>query len=437
MTGIATEVLIILLLLVANGIFAMSEIAVVTARKSRLQALAEAGDAGARRALELAEAPNRFLSTIQIGITGIGILAGAFGGATLARSLADWLSGVPAAAPYADALGLGLVVVSITYVTLVIGELVPKRIALHAPERIAADVAGPMRVLSIVGSPLVKVLTVSTDAVLRLLRLGDREEVPVTDEEIVVLLEQGTRAGVFDRAEQDLVERVFWLGDQQVGTLMTPRHRIAWLDLRDPPERHREAMKDDPQNRYILCDGGLDQVVGMVPSKELWAASLRGEPLDLRAALREPLSVPRNARALRVLEAFRESGVHLALVVDEYGAVAGLVTLTDLVEEIVGELAAMEGEPSGAVQREDGSWLMDASLPMKDVKKILGIARRPQGEEGEYDTLGGFVMTRLGKVPAPAEHFEWGGLRFEVVDMDGKRIDKVLVSAAADGPGKG
>jgi putative hemolysin len=427
MTGIATELLIILLLLLVNGVFAMSEIAVVTARRSQLQARAEEGDVGARRALELAESPNRFLSTVQIGISAVGVLAGAFGGATVARTLADWLAGFPRLAPYADALGLALVVLGITYLALVIGELVPKRLALHSPERIASAVAGPMRTLSVIGAPLVELLSVSTEAVLRLLRVREPEEAPVTDEEIVVLLKQGTRAGVFDRAEQDLVERVFWLGDQEVSSLMTQRHRIAWLDLKDPSERHRQMMQENPQNRYILCEGGLDNVVGMVATKDLWAASLRGEALDLRASAREPLCVPRNARALRVLEMFRDTGVHLALVVDEYGHVKGLVTLTDLVEEIVGELAAMEGAPAGAVQREDGSWLMDGSLAMADAKRVLGIERRPAGEEGAYTTLGGFVLTRMGRVPQPADHFEWSGLRFEVVDMDGRRVDKVLV----------
>jgi putative hemolysin len=431
MPGISLEILIILLLLLANGVFAMSEIAVVTARKSRLRAQADAGDVRARRALELAESPNRFLSTVQIGISGVGVLAGAFGGATVATSLAAWLGDFPRLAPYTDGLALGLVVVTITYVSLVIGELVPKRLALHSPERIASAVAGPMRTLSIAGAPLVKLLSVSTDAVLGLFRLKAAEEPSVTDEEIFILLKQGTRDGVFDQAEQDLVERVFWLGDQQVQTVMTPRHLIQWLDLREPPERHREQMMASPQNRYILGDGSLDRVAGMAALKDLWAASLRGEPLDLQGVMRQPLCVPRNASALRVLEMFRETGVHLALVVDEYGATEGLVTLTDLVEEIVGELAAMEGPVSGAVQRADGSWLMDASLSMKDAKRLLGIARRPDGEDGAYATLGGFVMTRFGRVPAPAEHFEFQGLRFEVVDMDGRRVDKVLVSAAS------
>ena len=435
MSRVGTEVVVIALLLLANGVFAMAELAVVSSRKTRLQQRAEAGDAGARRALELAKAPNRFLSTVQVGITLIGIFAGAFGGATLTRELAGVVARWPALAPYAHGIALVLVVLTITYFSLVIGELVPKRIALNAPERIAAAVAGPMHALSIASTPLVKLLSLSTEGMLRLLRVKKHDEPPVTEEEIAVLLEQGAQAGVFEEAEQDLVENVFWLGDQRVAALMTPRHRVVWLDVQDPPEEHRRVMLENPRSRYIVAEGDVDHVIGMVATKDLWTAMLRGEPADLRAHLSQPIFVPESTRALRVLETFRQTGTHLALVVDEYGGIEGLVTLTDLVEEIVGELSSLGGAATpGAVQREDGTWLVDASLAMEEVRELLELPERRAEDRGDYHTLGGFVLAQLGRIPAPADAFEADGVRYEVVDMDGKRIDKVLITPPHPGP---
>jgi putative hemolysin len=430
MGGVGTEIVLVLLLLVVNGVFAMSEIAVVSSRKARLQQRAEAGNLGARRALELAENPNRFLSTVQVGITMVGVLAGAFGGATIAAPFAEYLRGYAALAPYAEAVALGVVVLAITYLSLIVGELVPKRIGLNHPERIAAAVAGPMNVLSRFSSPLVSLLTVSTELVLRLLRIRRAQEPPVTEAEIAMLMEQGTQAGVFEEAEQDIVERVFWLGDQRVASLMTPRRKVVWLDADAPPEANREIMSRHRFSRFLVCEETLDRVAGMVEVKDLWARSLAGEPVDdLRTVLRRPLFVPESTRALRVLELFRESGTHLALVVDEYGGIEGLVTLNDVLEEIVGELA-VAGAPAdaGVVRRDDGSWLVDGALQMEEFREALGLPERREEDREEFRTVGGFVLTHLGRVPSAGDRFDAGGLQVEVVDMDGHRVDKVLVT---------
>ncbi|HEX7238634.1 MAG TPA: hemolysin family protein [Longimicrobiaceae bacterium] len=425
MGGIGGEVLLIVVLLVLNGVFAMSEISVVSARRARLQQRADSGDAGARHALELAEDPTRFLSTVQIGITLVGILAGAFGGATVAAKISAALEGRPVVGPYAHGIGLGVVVLAITYLSLVVGELVPKRIGLNSPERIASLVAGPMQVLSRVAAPLVWLLMASTEGLVRLLGVRRTDEPPVTEAEIAVLMEQGTQAGVFEAAEQDLVERVFWMGDQRVGSLMTPRLQVAWLDLEDPQEVSLETMARHRHSRFPVCEGTLDRVVGMVEVKDLWAETLLGRPVDLRAALGEPLFVPESTRALRVLEMFRDTGARMAVVVDEYGGVEGVVTLNDVLEGIAGDLG--QDEPR-AVRRDDGSWLVDGSLAMEELRENLDLPERREEERGEYRTVGGFVVTRLGRIPAPGDAFEADGFRVEVVDMDGNRVDKVLVS---------
>jgi putative hemolysin len=430
---ITFEVLVILLLLGANGLLAMSEIAVVSARKPRLQRRAEAGEPGARRALELANDPNRFLSTVQIGITTVGILAGAFGGATIAQQIAGWVAGVEPLARYAQVIGIGSVVVMITYATLVLGELAPKRFALSRPERIAARIAGPMHRLSLLATPLVRLLGASTDLVLRLLPAYGHEEPAVTEEDVRVLLEQGTRAGVFLAAEQDIVENVFWLGDQKVEAVMTPRDEIVWLDIEDSADSHLQAMLDAPRGRYIIGKGALDNVVGAVAMKDIWPATKAGAPLQLRSLAFMPLFVPQSTRALTVLEQFRKTGIHVALVHDENDRILGLVTMTDILEGLVGELAELAEDQ--VVQREDGSWLVSASVLMEDVHDLLGIPAHGRNGETRSITLGGFIIQQMGRVPGAAEYFTWEGYRIEVVDLDGPAIDKVLIAAAAAEPG--
>ncbi len=428
MSSITFEILIILVLIIANGVFSMSEMAIVSARKVRLQQLANQGDAKARVALKLAESPNNFLSTIQVGISLIGILTGAFGGATIANRLEDYVRLVPVLAPYSEPLSFGIVVLIITYLSLIIGELVPKRLALNNPEGIAAFVAIPMRALSAIASPMVHLLSASTDMVLRILGVTQSTEPQVTEEEIKILIEQGTEAGTFEEAEQDMVERVFRLGDRPVSYLMTPRPDIVWLDLDDSAEENRQKMVDSAYSRYPVCQGGLDNVLGVIPVTDLLARSFRGEPLDLTVGLRQPVFVPESTRGLKVLELFKQTITHMALVVDEYGVIQGLVTLNDIMSEIVGDVPSMDGqdEPQ-AVQREDGSWLLDGMLPVEEFLELFGMEEWESDERGSYQTLGGFVITHLGRIPAAADHFEWEGMRIEVMDMDGNRVDKVLV----------
>ena len=407
----------------------MSELAIVSVRKVRLQQLANQGDIKARIALELANAPNQFLASVQIGITLLAILSGAFAESTIARRLIPLLNLVPWLAPYSDALSSVIAILIITYLTLIIGELVPKRLALNYPERIASVVAIPMRMLANIASPVVYLLSASTDLVVRMMGIKPSTEPQVTEEEIRVLIEQGTEAGTFEEAEQDMVERVFRLGDRPVNALMTPRPDIVWLDLEDTAEENRKKMLDSCHSRFPVCQGGLDNVLGIMHVTDLLARSLSGQQLDLTVSLRQPVFVPESTRGLKILEVFKQTGIHLALVVDEYGVIQGLVTLNDIMVEIVGDVpSAGELEEPQAVQREDGSWLLDGMLPVDEFFEIFEINEIPTDHRGSYQTLGGFVITHLGRIPSAADYFEWESLRFEVMDMDGNRVDKVLVT---------
>ncbi len=423
-----TQVVLILLLIVINGLFAMAEIAVISARKTRLQQRASEGDKGALVALELADTPNRFLSTVQVGITLIGVLSGAVGGATVAGDLAALLQRVGWLQPYAAPAALGIVVVATTYLTLVIGELVPKRLALSNPERLAAIVSRPLRALATVARPAVRLLSNSTDLVLRALGVQPSTEPPVTEEELRVLLEEGTEAGIFEEAEQDMVESILLLGDRRAASLMTPRPEIVWLDPSDPPTEIHRKILDSGYSRFPVARGSLDTVVGEAQAKDLLARYLADEPFDLGAVLRRPLYVPEVMPALSVLEHFKQSGTEMALVIDEYGLVAGLVTLQDILEAIVGDIpSADEAQEPEIVQREDGSWLLDAMLPTNEVKELFDVDELPGEEQGLYQTLAGFVVAHMGRLPSVADFFVWNGLRFEVIDMDGNRVDRILV----------
>jgi putative hemolysin len=429
MSNVVFEIVVIILLIVANGLFAMSELAIVAARKSRLQDWAENGNARARSALELAQNPNQFFSTVQIGITLVGILAGAFGGRTLASELSTYLSEIPAIQPYSTTIALGTVVICITYLSVVLGELVPKRIALSHAERIATLMAGPMRLLSAISSPVVRLLTASTDAIFRLLGSPPSQEPPVTEEEIRRLIEQGTAAGVFEESEQDMIEAVIELGDKSARALMTPRTQIVWLDQSDSVEEIRSRISESGHSRFPVGRGSLDNLVGVTQAKDLLASALQGKPIDLTSSLQPPVLVPRTLTALQVLDYIKRSGSHLVLVVDEYGGIEGLLTHHDVLEAIAGDMPFGEtGTPSKAVQRADGSWLLDGMIPVDEFKEIFHLDSLPGEKQDAYQTLGGFIFTRMGRVPSVSESFEWNHLRFEIVDMDGKRIDKVLVS---------
>jgi len=374
MSPITFEILILLVLIIANGVFSMSEMAIVSARKVRLQQLANQGDAKARAALKLAESPNHFLSTVQVGISLIGILTGAFGGATIANRLAIYIKFVPLLAPYSEPISFGIAVLLITYLSLIVGELVPKRLALNNPEKIASIVAIPMQALAAIASPVVFLLSASTDLILRVLGITASTEPQVTEEEIKILIEQGTEAGTFEEAEQDMVERVFRLGDRPVSYLMTPRPDIVWLDLDDSAEENRQKMVNSAYSRYPISQGGLDNVLGVIPVTDLLARSFRGEPLDLTMGLRQPVFVPESTRGLKVLELFKQTITHMALVVDEYGVIQGLVTLNDIMSEIVGDVPSTDGQDQPqAVQREDGSWLLDGMLPVEEFLELFGM----------------------------------------------------------------
>ena len=431
--GIGTEVLLIILLALFNGLLAMSEIALVSARKVRLRKRAEAGDRGAQAALELAGSPGRLLSTVQIGISLIGILAGAFGGATLAEELAPRIAALPRLAPYSEGIAFGIVVLGITYVSLILGELAPKQLALNAPERIASLLARPLRLLSKVSSPAVSFLDGSTRLILKLLGTRPSKEPPITEEELRYLLKQGTRAGVFEEGEQEIVARVLRLGERRIGELVTPRRSMVALDVDAPPEVNRAKIEASAHFYFPVFEGMPDRVLGLLSVKDLWSKTLAGETPDLRSLLREPVYLPEGVSALRGLERLRETGSHLALVLDEYGGVEGLVTLHDVLRAIVGELPASEQAEPKALRREDGSWLLDGTLPVSELRDLLGVSSSTEDDElEEVQTLGGFVMGRIGHVPQVGDHFKWGGLRFEVVDMDDRRVDKVLVTTAAD-----
>ncbi|MDX2098460.1 MAG: hemolysin family protein [Leptolyngbyaceae cyanobacterium bins.59] len=428
MSSLAIEILIVVLLIIANGLLAMSEIAVVSSRKARLQQLANKGNNKAKAALELANSPTQFLSTVQVGISLIGILAGAFGGATLAQSASRFLKSIPLIAPYSDLFGLVSVVLLITYFQLIVGELVPKRLAMNSPENIAASIAIPMRMLAQATSPVVHLLSSSTELMLRLLGVTPSSDPEVTEEEIKVLLQQGTEAGTFEEAEQDMVERVFRLGDRRVGSLMTPRPDIVWLDVEDSLEENRQLIVESGHSRFPVCQGDLDTMLGVIHVNNLLTRMLAGQPIDLVASVQPPLFIPESTRALKILESFKQSGTHIGLVVDEYGVIQGLVTLDDILQAIIGDMPSINEEEAQAIQREDGSWLLDGMMPVDDFKEVLEIEEIPGEERGSYHTLAGFVVMHLGRIPVAADYFEWQRFRFEVMDMDGNRVDKVLVS---------
>jgi putative hemolysin len=421
--------LFILMLILANGIFAAAEIALVSAKRMRLEQRAEEGNANARIALDLSLSPNRFLSTVQIGISLVGVLSGALGGATLSGHLAPLIARVPALEPYASGIALILVVLIITYLSLVVGELIPKRLALNNPENVSIMVARPMRLLSRITSPVVSFLSKSTDLGLRLMGFRLREESPITEEELIGLLEQGTRVGVFDEAEQDIVESVFRLGDRRVASVMTPRTEMFWLDMEIPLDEFIQKAVDSQHSLIPVSKGELDNVLGILQIKDLLAERLKNEQVDLRALLRQPIFVPESIPMLRVLEEVRARGLTLAIVLDEYGGVLGIVTLVDILKALVGDIPTAEDEFEPlVVKRPDGSWLIDGLMRVDELKELLDIDILPELDRVGYQTLGGMVMTRLNEIPTTGQTFQWLGYNFEVVDMDGRRVDKVLIS---------
>lgn len=424
------EIGIVVVLLIVNGWFAMSELAVVSSRRARLEALATQGSRGARTALALSANPSRFLSATQIGITLVGILAGAYSGAKLAEPAAAWLESLGVPVDFADPLSIALVVGSITYFSLIVGELVPKHIALSNPERVASFVAGPMALVAMAASPVVTVLDLSSRLVLRLLRVDPSGDDTVTEEEIRAVLAEGTKTGIIEPEERELMAGVMRFGDRSIRAVMTPRRDVVGLDLDWERERVVEVLTGSTHSRYPVYRDTIDSVIGIVQAKDLLDASLAGRAVDIESMVRPVEVVPDTAPALDVLEILRRSPIHMVVVMDEYGSVEGIVTATDILGAIVGELAeeGEEGLEASIVRRADGSWLVDADLPVGLVADRVG-CRALDDPDRDYETLAGFVLSESKEIPSTGDVLSWRGWRFEVVDMDGRRIDKVLVVA--------
>lgn len=419
----------VLLLIIGNGLLSMAEMAIVSARKPRLQQMADEGSPAALEALNLAEDPGDFLSTVQIGITLIGILLGALSGATLSGPVAGLLVLVPGLQPFAEPLAVALVVLLTTYLSLVVGELVPKRIALNNAERIAVMVAGPMRGISFITRPAVWVLDKSSTALLGILGIKPSSDPLVTEEEVRVLIEQGTQSGVFEPIEEEIMAQVFRLSDRTVSAIMTPRTDMVWFDVADSEQEVREIILAHGHSRYPVARDDLDNMIGVVMVKDLLAKRMANEPIDLAELAQPPLFVPESMAALDVIERLRETRSHLALVIDEYGGLEGLVTFTDVMRAILGDLPDNRGNSESPVTaRDDGSWLVDGMYAVDEFKDTFSIRELPDEDDAGYQTLGGMIMSMLGRVPAPGSKVRVAGYNLEVMDMDGRRVDKVLVS---------
>lgn len=421
------EFVAIIALILINGAFAMSELAVVSSRRSRLQSMAESGHAGARAALALIDSPSRFLSTVQIGITLVGVVAGAFGGATLGARFGGWLASFPVLGEIGEILGIGSVIIVITYLSIVLGELVPKRVALKSPERTASIVARPMQFLSRIASPFVWLLGTSTDGLLRLLGLYGERESTVTEDEVRSMISEGTRAGIFAPEEKKMIDGVLRLADRSVRTIMTPRPGVVWLDLDASADELLRIVRTGGHSRYPVCRGNLDELIGIMHVRDLLPESAEAKPLDVQARATKALVVHEATPVLKLLDLMKWSGQHLAIVVDEYGSVEGLATTTDILETVAGDLpeAGDESEPAAA-RRADGSWLIDGAMPVDEFEESVGLPGLRTG--GDFHTVAGFVLHVLGHIPKTGESFLHADHQFEIVDMDGHRIDKILVT---------
>ncbi|MDF7815392.1 hemolysin family protein [Hymenobacter sp. YC55] len=419
------ELLLILLLVILNGVFSMSEIALISSRKSKLEAQAKQGSGTAQAALALAHDPTRFLSTVQIGITLISILTGVFSGAGLTTQLKDLIARVPVLAPFADTIAVVLMVIFITYLSVVVGELLPKRIDLTNPEGIIKFMAAPMALLSRLTAPFIWLLTVSSDFLIKLLGIKDQES-PVTEEEIKALMKEGASEGTIQEIEHDIVKNVFSLGDRRVGSLMTSRQDIVWLDLDDDPAATKQTVLTRKQSAYPLCQGSLDEVRGMVYLKDLVDEHLDAQLLRLEELQKEPLFMPASSKAYHALELFRQRRVHQGIVVDEFGGVVGLVTIDDILDALVGDVSPDTDSNPAIVERNDGTFLIDAQLPFAEFAERFHIpAAQRRGLSG-FHSLGGFALHILSVLPRAGEHFMWEGHYFEIVDVDRSHIDKIL-----------
>lgn len=422
------EIALLFGLIILNGAFAMAEIALVTARKARLSKLADAGDKGARAALQLGDDPNKFMSTVQIGITSIGVLNGIVGEATLAKPFGQWLQSLGMPVSVSEYAATGLVVVTITYFSIVLGELVPKRLAQINPEPLARIASRPMMLLASMAKPFVILLSGSTQLALRLLGVKDSGRQAMTEEELHMMLEEGSDAGVIEHHEHQMVRNVFRLDDRQIASFMVPRSEVVYFDADQDLDTNLQRFGSTPHSRFPVVRGGWDHILGVASARQMLAQSLRAGSPDLIEDLAPPVFVPESLSGMELLEHFKVNGVQLVFIVNEYGEVQGIVTLQDMVEAITGEFKPQRAEDSWAVRREDGSWLLDGFIPIPDLKDCLAINAVPEEERGHYNTLSGMLMLLLGNMPRTGDHCIWGEWRFEIVDLDGLRIDKVLAS---------
>jgi putative hemolysin len=432
------DVALLVFLILLNGLFAMSEMALTASRKARLQVMVEAGDDGARCAMDLHDDPTKFLSVVQIGITSIGVLNGIVGDAAFSAPFAQWLAATFDIHDRAAGItATAMVVVVITFLTIIFGELVPKRLGQMYPEMVARLVARPMEWLSIGTRPFVKLLSFCTEGTLRLLGIRGGPDRSVTEEEIAASLVEGVDAGVIEEQEHQMVRNVFRLDDRQVGSMMIPRAEIVWIDVSSSREELLTVIVDDSHTRYPVCRGGLDDVLGVISAQKLLQQAMAGRELSFTEGLEAPVFVPETLSGMELLDHFKASSTQLVFVVDEYGEVQGMITVLDVLEAITGEFTTPTAEDAWALKREDGSWLFDGLIPVPELKDRLELKELPEEDRGRYNTLAGMVMLLLGRLPGTTDSVEWEGWRFEVVDMDGKRVDKVLASALAPRPGDG
>jgi putative hemolysin len=429
------DVALLVFLIILNALFAMAEMALTASRKARLQVMVEAGDAGAKAAMDLHDNPTKFLSVVQIGITSIAVLNGIVGDAAFSGPFGKWLHHTfPLSDRAAEVAATAMVVISITFLTIIFGELVPKRLGQMYPESVARVLARPLEWVSLIGRPVVKLLSWCTEGTLRLMGIHGGPNRSVTEEEIAASLEEGVDAGVIEAQEHQMVRNVFRLDDRQVGSMMIPRVEIVWLDAQATSDEVLEVIANAEHSRYPVCRGGLDDVVGIVTAQSLLQQQMQGRALSLTERVQPPVFVPETLSGMELLDHFRASGAQLVFVVDEYGEVQGVITVRDVLEAITGEFATPASEDSWAVQREDGSWLFDGLIPVPELKDRLGLKELPEEDRGRYNTLAGMIMLLLGRLPHTADSVEWEGWRFEVVDLDGKRVDKVLAQAVATEP---
>lgn len=423
------EIAIILLLIIANGLFVLTEMSITESRKNKLEKLADNGDTGAKFALDIVEEPTRVLSAMQIGITLVGILIGTLAGEKLAPVLGFYLKKVPYLSAYADIAALLIIVVSITYFTLVVGELVPKKIAMNEPEPILSKLAISLNFLEKLTQPFVSFLSLSTNFTLMFIGINPNKENIVTEDEVRTLIEQGTEEGTFEKTEQDMVDKIFRLSDQKAYALMTPRTQMIWLDLEESLEENLAIITENPDTIFPVAKNSLDEFVGILYTKDLLKLALAGEPISLEECIHTPMFIPKSMPSFKVLENFQESGNHQAIVLDEFGGVVGFITMKDIVSEVLGDISLSEDpEPVQIIKRDDNSWLVDGLLPIDEFKDHFDLDELPDEDRDHYQTMGGFITSYLDYIPVAAENFIWNGFKFEIVDMDRVRIDKILVT---------